>query len=463
MSDFTVYLSSAMKTRFIYIALLLSLVVLIWLGRIYLVRQGQQIRYTKEVDRTYQAIITLRNTEQLIVDAETSQRGYMLTHLARFRTPYETAVHRIDSSLAHLKEIIHDNPSQRVNIKLLEPAIHERLQILSENMEMRSDQKDFIPRLEKGKLIMDKIRTYIAEMEKVEYNLLGFRENEKNRFLELSISFLKYAFVLACIIFLGSIAMIIYELRTRIRTQKILEKTIFELKQSNEEIEQVSFAVSHDLQEPLRKIRTLSTLLTSKYASSFDSDEKDIIERIDRSTERMHNLLANLIDFTNLVNQTQQSGPVDLDILFMQTFSKLMGDGETALTKQTVLPVIEGYNHQLTLLFSQLLENSLKYRQPGRKLSIDVSYELSGKRSWLKNGAKPYHIIRITDNGIGFDKSFNERIFVLFQRLHAKEDYPGQGTGLTIARRIMTNHYGSIEADGKKGEGASFTLFFPAK
>jgi signal transduction histidine kinase len=452
-----------MKTRFIYIALLLSLVVLVWLGRIYLVRQGQQIRYTKEVDRTYQAIITLRNLEQLIVDAETSQRGYMLTHLARFKAPYEKAVLRVDSALSHMKEIIHDNPSQRVNIKLLEPAIHERLRILSENMEMRSDQKDFIQRLEKGKLSMDKIRVYTADMEKVEYNMLGVRENEKNRFLELSISFLKYAFVLAGIIFLCSIAMIIYELKTRVRTQKMLEKTIFELKQSNEEIEQVSFAVSHDLQEPLRKIRTLSTLLTSKYADSFDTDEKDIIERIDRSTGRMHNLLANLIDFTNLVNQTQQPAPVDLDILFTQTFTKLMGDGETALTKHTVLPVIEGYEQQLSLLFSQLLGNSLKYRQPGRKLSINVSYELSGKRSWLQKDTKPYHIITISDNGIGFDNSFNERIFVLFQRLHNKEDYPGQGTGLTIARRIMTNHYGFIEADGKKGEGASFMLFFPAK
>lgn len=438
----------------------LSLVVLVWLGRIYLLQNRLQMQYTTEVDRTYQVIITLRNLEQLLADAETSQRGYLLTRNDHFKTPYAEAIPQIDSVLEHLKSIIADNPKQRVYLKLLEPAVRQRETMMQQNMNEK-DKDGLRQQLREGKLVMDKIRLYVNTMEEEEYALLAYRDKEKNRYQDLNLSFLKYAFSFAGLIFICSIALIIRELRMRIRTQKMLEKTVFELTRSNEEIEQVSFAASHDLQEPLRKIRTLSNLLATKYAHGLPDEEKDIIERIERSSERMHGLLKNLIDFTNLVTHPEKIGSVDLDHQFMDAFNHTMRGVPVTLYKEVQLPIIQGYRQQVALLFTQLLSNSLKYHQPERELTIEVQYALMETAGTLLQKGKQYHEITIRDNGIGFDNAFREKIFVIFQRLHNKGEYEGQGIGLTIARRIMANHYGFIEADGHSGKGASFTLYFP--
>jgi light-regulated signal transduction histidine kinase (bacteriophytochrome) len=255
-------------------------------------------------------------------------------------------------------------------------------------------------------------------------------------------------------------------LRLRVKAQKMLEKSVFELKQSNEEIEQVSFAASHDLQEPLRKIRTLSTLLSKKFSDKLPSDEKDIITRIDRSSERMHSLLENLIDFTNLVSHPEKLELVNTDQVFTRVFAQVTVGTETGLIKAALLPEIRGYEQQLSLLFTQLLGNSVKFKHAEKPLVLIVSYELRNqtprrKWFWQNEVTQQYHLITIQDNGIGFDSSFNEKVFLMFQRLHNQFEYGGQGIGLTIARRIMTNHYGYIEADGKKGKGAAFRLWFP--
>jgi light-regulated signal transduction histidine kinase (bacteriophytochrome) len=295
----------------------------------------------------------------------------------------------------------------------------------------------------------------------VEYLLLAHRNQEKDHYRQLNDSFLRYTFLAACLVFLCSVVMLIRELRTRIRVQKMLEKTIFELKQSQEEIGQVSFAASHDLQEPLRKIRTMSTLLTKKYASQIASDEKDIITRMDRSAEQLHKRLENLIDFINLVSHPEQSKQVQLEHVFRYAFAKTSAEATIVLHKTVQLPVVQGYEQQLTLLFLQLLSNSVRYRHPERALELTVTYSIQENPSFKNgehNGHRSYHMIALRDNGIGFDQAFNEKIFLLFQRLHNKEEYSGQGIGLTIARRIMTNHYGLIEAAGIKDEAAIFTF-----
>ncbi|MBV9986262.1 MAG: CHASE3 domain-containing protein [Chitinophagaceae bacterium] len=455
-----------MKNRFLYIALGLSLLLLVWLGSIFLRQNRLQLRYTSEVERTYRVIIALRNCEQYLSNAETSQRGFLLTRNEHFREPYRVALFRADSSLSALGNLIADNATQRVNLKLLETAFRQREDMLNTNLATQKHDAAFIKRMEDGELIMDKIKVYVEQMEKVEYDLLQYRNREKDHYQDLNQAFLKYASLFAGLVFLCSVALLIRELRIRVRTQKMLEKTVFELKQSNEEIEQVSFAASHDLQEPLRKIRTLSTLLTTKFSDKLPSDEKDIVARIDRSTERMHGLLENLIDFTNLVSHPEKLSPVELEQVFAQAFDQVLARMDVQLDKRAELPRIMGYEQQLCLLFTQLLTNSLKFRHRDRQLVLSVSYELRNetperKWFWQRAPKQQYHLLTLRDNGIGFDSMFNEKIFLMFQRLHNQVDYAGQGIGLTIARRIMTNHYGYIEAEGVKDKGAVFKLWFP--
>jgi signal transduction histidine kinase len=453
-----------MKSRFLYIALALSVVILALLGRVYVQQNREQLRYTSAVEHTYRVIINLHTCQQLLTTAESAQRGYLLTGEFSSKTAYLLATGSIDSVLSTLRVNTIDNPKQRVLIKLLGPAIKDRLSLMQTNIDNKDvGQPIEISALRRGKLVMEKISEYLAEMEKEEYLLLAYRNQEKDHYQRLNDSFLRYTFLLASLVFLGSVIMIIYELRTRIRIQKMLEKSIFELKQSQEEIGQVSFAASHDLQEPLRKIRTMSTLLIQKYTSQLSADQVDIIQRIDRSTEQLHARLENLIDFINLVSHPEEPRMVNLEHVFRYAFAKISAEHQVILHKTEQLPQIQGYEQQLSLLFLQLLSNCVRFRHSERPLEITVAYgaQETPRQKNTERTHQHYHKITIRDNGIGFDRSSSEKIFQLFQRLHSKEAYNGQGIGLTIARRIMTNHYGFIEADGIRNEAAIFTLWFP--
>jgi CHASE3 domain sensor protein len=131
-----------MKNRFLYIALVLSIGILLWLGRIYIQQNKLQLRYTGEVERTYRVIITLHNCEQLLTDAESAQRGYLFTGKEAFKTFYALSVSRIDSTLDQLQSSTADNITQRVNFKLLEPAIRERLALMNLNLERKDNHRD---------------------------------------------------------------------------------------------------------------------------------------------------------------------------------------------------------------------------------------------------------------------------------------------------------------------------------
>lgn len=456
-----------MRNRILYIALAFSIILMVSLGKIYLDQNGLQLRYTGEVEHTYQLIITLKNCGQFLSDAETSHRGYLLSHDQHFKAPYLEAVSRTDSTLSRIKTLSADNPTQRVNMKWLEKSVQQLIGMLNQSVESTRQTPGFIVQLQQEELIMDKVRLYIKEMENVEYELLRYRNREKDHYQRLNLIFLKYTATFGLLIFLLSIIMIIRELRERIRTQKMLEKSIFELKRSNDEIEQVSYAASHDLQEPIRKIRTFSTLLQKRFGAKLDSEEKDIVTRLEKSSERMHALLTNLVNFTSLANTNENPAMVDTDLVFTRVIEMVMAETEVFLNKPEPLPQVKGYEQQIKLLFTQLLSNSLKYKHPDRALIIDIRSDIREQRGhrkwfWQRITKTRYHVITMTDNGIGFDSSFNEKIFQLFQRLHSQTEYSGQGIGLTIARRIMTNHYGFIYATGNKGKGAVIMLWFPA-
>jgi signal transduction histidine kinase len=454
------------NNRFIYILFCLAVVLLGWLGYTYFSQNKAQLKYTDAVEHTYQVIITAQYCENLLLDAETKQHGYLLTRDPHFRNSSDASASKIDSALNLLRKITLDNAKQRVNIHLLKTAIQERLLILKQNFNLPASEKQRVYRLTKGQMVMDKIHVYIRMIEDEERALLIERDNAKNHYQTLNFTFAKYTFLFACILCGVAVLLIIYELRKRIKAQKLLEKTILDLKRSNEEVEQITFTASHDLQEPLRKIRTLGTLFTRKYESKLADTEKDILDRIDKATEKMQLLINDLVDFTTLLNTSEQPEMVNLTILFTEVFEKLPKEGnKIKLNMYHTLPTIHGYKPQLEILFTQLLDNAVKYKDPHRPLAINVTYRMTAAaniRDILRDKhITRYHQITFSDNGIGFDNIFKEKIFILFQRLHRQDEYTGKGTGLALVKRIMTNHYGYIEANGEKDVGASFSMYFP--
>jgi len=223
---------------------------------------------------------------------------------------------------------------------------------------------------------------------------------------------------------------------------------------------------SHDLQEPLRKIQTFSNLIleTEKHLSV---GGKECFDRIMLSAGRMQKLIEDLLSFSRTQVYESTSNPVDLNLILAEiTTSHLESINAGRITIDSEkLPVINGVAFQLQQLFENIINNSIKYAKPGKKTKVNISSKLiDGKQLTFANSEKNknYYKISISDNGIGFDEKYTEKIFEIFQRLHGKNEYGGTGIGLSICKKIIENHQGFITAHSVPNEGATFEFYLLA-
>ncbi len=250
------------------------------------------------------------------------------------------------------------------------------------------------------------------------------------------------------------------------KVKQKLETEILKLDKSNQNLQEFTYVSSHDLQEPLRKIATFSERLSTKYKDVIDDEGKRYIERIEASCLTMRTLLDDLLDFSKLSNQT--TFPEELNLLSL--IDSVLADLEIPIKENQVkieLDVnrsISGYSTQLRQLFTNLLQNSIKFRKSNEQSVIKITSFLATKdeiKKYKLKTNKPYLKIEFQDNGIGFEREYNEKIFNVFQRLNAKAEYKGSGIGLSICRKIIDNHLGHIFAEGELGLGAKFTILLP--
>ncbi len=246
-----------------------------------------------------------------------------------------------------------------------------------------------------------------------------------------------------------------------------LENKIENLNRSNSELEQFAYSASHDLQEPLRKIKSFSDRLAQKHAPELNTESRLLLDKIGSSAARMQRLIHDLLAFSQLMRAPNTKEAVSLNKVLREVRSNL---SLVILEKNAVitsddLPVVNAYPSQMIQLFQNLIENSLKYSKPDLPPAIGISYALM-KGSEIGNCMPAhknldFHAITITDNGIGFAEEFADKVFALFQRLHGREDYEGTGIGLAICKRVVTNHNGYITAGAIEGLGASFSFYLP--
>ncbi|WP_343668979.1 PAS domain-containing protein [Chitinophaga sp.] len=242
---------------------------------------------------------------------------------------------------------------------------------------------------------------------------------------------------------------------------KELQRSNDDLRNSNEELAQFAYVASHDLQEPLRKIQTFASRLLDTEFNNISDKGKDYFSRMQAAAQRMRQLIEDLLTFSRASNNGDQLFEyVDLTLVLTRVRELLSDqiDKKDALIVYDLLPVLSAIPYQIEQLFTNLLNNALKFSRKGMKPIIEVKMEDS---VYTLVGGLPYHKITIADNGIGFDPQFSERIFQVFQRLHVRNQFEGTGIGLAICKKIMDNHKGMITAAGKPGEGSVFTLLFP--
>jgi len=245
----------------------------------------------------------------------------------------------------------------------------------------------------------------------------------------------------------------IHDISSRIRAKEDMEKTAAELKRSNEELEQFAYIASHDLQEPLRMVASYTQLLERRYADKMDATAREFIGYAVDGARRMQQFITGLLRYSRVGTETRESEGVALDEVFENAKANLRIAIEEsgAAVEARDLPVVLGDPRQLTQLFQNLIGNALKFRKPGVAPRIEVWAERDGE-SWK---------VSVRDNGIGLDPKFAERVFVIFQRLHTREEYEGTGLGLAICKKIVERHGGRIWVESKEGEGATFTFTLP--
>ena len=250
------------------------------------------------------------------------------------------------------------------------------------------------------------------------------------------------------------------------RYRRSIEIKNSELEKINTELASFNHVASHDLQEPLRKIQTFISRIEDEDFDNLSKMGREYFQRIQNSAKRMQNLIDDLITYSHTSRDQQVWVRVDLDEIMTSVLSEMaprLEDTKTTIDKDH-LPVIMGIPFQMEQLFTNIIDNSLKYKHPERTPRIQIKYHLVDHLNIKDQIITPelkYHQLIFRDNGIGFDNSYAESIFTLFQRLHGKTEYTGTGIGLAICKKITENHKGYIEAEGKPGEGAIFSVYLP--
>jgi PAS domain S-box-containing protein len=258
------------------------------------------------------------------------------------------------------------------------------------------------------------------------------------------------------------------ELERQVRERTFqLQDSILDLKRSNQNLQQFAYIASHDLQEPLRKIQSFGDLLKNRYSKELGEGVNYLL-RMQKSAGRMSVLIQDLLNFSRISTRQEASTPVhlgdvvkavkkDLDLMITESGAQIVSEN---------LPTVSGDKTQLNQLFQNLLSNAVKFRRADTSPLISVNSQIIPFDE-LPAKVKPariseaYYRIDVSDNGIGFDELYLDRIFQVFQRLHGISEYPGTGIGLAICEKVAANHGGAITARSIPMSGSTFSLYIP--
>ncbi len=243
------------------------------------------------------------------------------------------------------------------------------------------------------------------------------------------------------------------DITERKRAQGVLRAAYDELARSNSELQQFAYVASHDLQEPLRMIGSYTQLLERRYGDKLDSDAREFMDFIVDGATRMKQLIEDLLAYSRVGTRGKELRPVKAQAALERALVNLRAAIESSGAQIThdALPDVDGDDTQLTQLFQNLVGNAIKFRKKDEPLRVHVGVQDAGEH-WR---------FTVTDNGIGIEPQYFERIFMVFQRLHTRDEYPGTGIGLAICKKVVDRHRGRIWVESAYGEGSSFIFTLP--
>jgi PAS domain S-box-containing protein len=248
----------------------------------------------------------------------------------------------------------------------------------------------------------------------------------------------------------------IRDITARKQVEERLRAAAAELARSNAELEQFAYVASHDLQEPLRMVASYTQLLARRYKGQLDQDADEFIEFAVDGARRMQELINDLLTFSRVGTRPLELETLTTGRVVDQVIGDLagaIGDTHASVTRDDDLPTLRADRTQLRQLFQNLIANGIKFHRPGEAPRVHVSATRE-PMAWR---------FGVSDNGIGIEPQYLERIFALFQRLHSRADYPGTGIGLAICRKIVERHGGQMRVRSEPGHGTTFEFTLPSR
>ncbi len=410
--------------------------------------------------------LSIDQLRALATDAESGERGYLLTNEDQYLYPLQKATSSLEQQIRRCLDLAPDDAKLRGQLKAVGDLVRQR--VIQANRIVSTAQHNGLQaalqtmRSGKSEVTMDRIRQSVNDVG----DLLN---DEKNAYVEtekrnqrLAFGFFMAGSIITLVVTVWLYNAVLVYLRQRDLAQmevqranaelemRIEERTE-ELQRMNDELQQFAYVASHDLQEPLRTITSFSQLLETRYKGRLDQDADEFIGFIVTASRRMTDLINGLLALVRLRKTGQPIAPVSLQ--------KLLDDAEVSLQaaireagasiEHGPLPALVVDHVQFSQVFQNLISNSIKYRRPEPpRIRVEAKRDSS---DW---------IISLSDNGRGFNQAYAERIFGLFQRLHARE-VEGTGMGLSIVRKIVERHGGRIWAESQEGVGSTFYISLP--
>lgn len=444
---------------------------------------GQSYRALQELienenraNTTKSVLRSIKEFYSAVQEAELGVRGYFLTEDESYLSIYFDSLDQIRTTLLLLKGYDYRVAGQAQRLAQLEELVVTHLSDMASFIEVRQSldsRADSTLALSTNILQshqwMQQFGAIVDDMESREYDLLEKQSrlatsSRESVFLNLMIATLVGVGLVLLIGVLVHRAMRYQQQETQRLERMVQERTLkleqysSELQRSNRELQDFAFVASHDLQEPLRKIRAFGDRLQSSYAEAL-GDGADYVQRMQKAADRMSRLVQDLLAFSRVSTSPNPFEPVALDDVVDEVLENLelkIADSGARIERDP-LPRIEADASQMRQLLQNLLLNALKFVPPEVRPHIQIRC-----RELSPAGEIRQYQLQVCDNGIGIDPAYADKIFQPFQRLHGRDQYEGTGIGLAICRRIVERHGGAIDVISAAGEGARFVITLPA-
>lgn len=464
---------SARLARLIFIT---TSCVLLLLSYVLYLQVKDLIQSYNQINQANVVSLKLEQTLSTLKDAEAAQQGFLLTNDSLFLQPYLGAYERSVKLLGELHSLVND-PEQQNNLNALATLVEVRYRsfetvINQYNLPgINSDTKKM--HLLKGKASMDSIRYHVGAIKRIEEGFMKEKEQvkQKHSFLAPLYAFLLIVTALGILLFFYN-----KTIKQLSRTKRLLKKLRhlngklsqknYELEMYNKELDSFTYIASHDLKEPLRKIHTYTNMIAESELQTLSEKNMLHFTRIQHAVKRMQNLLDDLLLYSQTTKPAITFEEVDLNDIIKVVEENLAEEikEHKAQIKTGKLPVVKGLPFQIKQLFENLITNSLKYRKEEVSPCIHIEGSLVDKKDVqlsLHKKSKQYYKILFSDNGLGFEQSYADKVFQLFQRVHTDGKHSGTGIGLTICKKIVQNHNGFIQASSEVNVGTQFEIYFP--